>query len=37
MEEKVDIVALEELLIDFTEAGHSQGGRKLKFLLVSVF
>ena len=29
MEEKVDIVALEELLIDFTEAGHSQGGRKL--------
>ena len=29
MEEKVDIVALGELLIDFTEAGHSQGGRKL--------
>ena len=29
MEEKVDIVALEELLIDFTEAGHSQDGRKL--------
>ena len=29
MEEKVDIVALRELLIDFTEAGHSQGGRKL--------
>ena len=27
MEEKVDIVALEELLIDFTEAGHSQDGR----------
>ena len=26
MEEKVDIVALGELLIDFTEAGHSQGG-----------
>lgn len=25
MEEKVDIVALGELLIDFTEAGHSQG------------
>jgi len=24
MEEKVDIVALGELLIDFTEAGHSQ-------------
>lgn len=29
MEEKVDIVALGELLIDFTEAGHSQDGRKL--------
>ena len=29
MEEKVDIVALSELLIDFTEAGHSQDGRKL--------
>ena len=29
MEEKVDIVALRELLIDFTEAGHSQDGRKL--------
>ena len=29
MEEKVDIVALGELLIDFTEAGHSQGVRKL--------
>ena len=29
MEEKVDIVALGELLIDFKEAGHSQGGRKL--------
>lgn len=28
MEEKVDIVALGELLIDFTEAGHSQGGEK---------
>ena len=28
MEEKVDIVALGELLIDFTEAGHSQDGRK---------
>ena len=27
MEEKVDIVALGELLIDFTEAGHSQDGR----------
>ena len=26
MEEKVDIVALGELLIDFTEAGHSQDG-----------
>ena len=25
MEEKVDIMALGELLIDFTEAGHSQG------------
>ena len=31
MEEKVNIVALEELLIDFTEAGHSQDGRKLKY------
>ena len=31
MEEKVDIVALEELLIGFTEAGHSQEGRKLKY------
>ena len=31
MEEKVDIVALEELLIDFTEAGYSQDGRKLKY------
>ena len=29
MEEKVDIVALGELLIDFTEAGNSQDGRKL--------
>ena len=29
MEEKVDIVALGELLIDFTEAGHSRDGRKL--------
>ena len=29
MEEKVDIAALGELLIDFTEAGHSQDGRKL--------
>lgn len=29
MEEKVDIVALGELLIDFTEAGHSQDGKKL--------
>ena len=29
MEEKVDIVALGEFLIDFTEAGHSQDGRKL--------
>ena len=29
MEEKVDIVALEELLIDFTEARHSRDGRKL--------
>ena len=29
MEKKVDIVALGELLIDFTEAGHSQDGRKL--------
>lgn len=29
MEEKVDIVALGELLIDFTEAGYSQDGRKL--------
>ncbi len=29
MEEKVDIVALGELLIDFTEAGHSQDGEKL--------
>ena len=28
MEEKVDFVALGELLIDFTEAGHSQDGRK---------
>ncbi len=28
MEEKVDIVALGELLIDFTEVGHSQGGEK---------
>ena len=26
MEEKVDIVALGELLIDFTEAGNSQDG-----------
>ncbi len=26
MEEKVDIVALGELLIDFTEAGHRQDG-----------
>ena len=29
MEEKVDIVALGELLIDFTEVGHSRDGRKL--------
>ena len=29
MEEKFDIVALGELLIDFTEAGHSQDGKKL--------
>ena len=29
MEKKVDIVALSELLIDFTKAGHSQDGRKL--------
>ena len=29
MENKVDIVALGELLIDFTEAGHSQDERKL--------
>ena len=29
MEKKVDIVALGELLIDFTEAGYSQDGRKL--------
>lgn len=28
MEERVNIVALSELLIDFTEAGHSQGGEK---------
>ena len=31
MEEKVNIVALEELLIDFTEAGHRQDGSKLKY------
>lgn len=29
MEKKVDIAALGELLIDFTEAGYSQDGRKL--------
>ena len=29
MEEKVDIVALGELLIDFTEAGHSSGWEKI--------
>ena len=29
MEEKVNIVALEELLIDFTEAGHSITSRNL--------
>lgn len=29
MEKEVDIVALGELLIDFTEAGSSEGGRKL--------
>lgn len=29
MEKKLDIVALGELLIDFTEAGISEGGMKL--------
>ena len=31
MAREVDIAALGELLIDFTEAGHSQDGRKLKY------
>ena len=37
MEEKVDIVALGELLIDFTEARHSQDGRKLSAVIVSIW
>lgn len=37
MEEKVDIVALGELLIDFTEAGHSQDGRTFNIASVCIF